>query len=174
MSQKKNKGKILEEEFKKSCEEQDIWIERIKDNQLSYASDYSTSQNKYDFHCFDGEVLYGIECKRTHLPSLTVERSKDDDKVIKLYQINSLAKDNQYKNILCAFLLDFQTSGYTYLLSIDDFLKWYTHTDKKSINEKDVQSLNPIVVNKELKRTKYRYDITTAFEQLKQIYKPIK
>lgn len=163
-----NKGKMLEEEFKKSCEEQDIWIERIKDNQLSYSSDFSTSQNKYDFHCFDGEILYGVECKRTHLSSLTVERNKDDNKVIKLYQIKSLAKDNEYKNIICAFLLDFQTSGCTYLLPIDDFLQWYNSNDKKSISEKEIIALNPIVVQKELKRTKYRYFIQEAFEQLKQ------
>ena len=174
MGKQISKGKIFEEEFKKSCEEQDIWIERIKDNQLSYSTNFSTSQNKYDFHCFDGEILYGIECKRTHLSSLTVERNKDDDKVIKLYQINSLAKDNQYKNILCGFLLDFQTSGYTYLLSIDNFLEWYNSVDKKSISEKEIIALNPIVVDKELKRTKYRYDVETAFAQLKQYYKSIK
>lgn len=165
---KVNKGKAFEEEFKKSCEEQDIWIERIKDNQLSYATNFSTSQNKYDFHCFDGEVLYGVECKRTHLSSLTVERNKDDNKVIKLYQIKSLAKDNEYQNIMCAFLLDFQTSGNTYLLSIDKFMDWYISSDKKSISEKEVIALNPIIVQKELKRIKYRYDIKTAFEQLKQ------
>ena len=163
-----SKGKILEEEFKKSCEEQDIWNERIKDNQLSYSTNFSTSQNKYDFHCFDGEVLYGIECKRTHLSYLTVDRKKDDNKVIRLHQINSLAKDNQYKNILCGFFLDFQTSGNTYLLYIDDFLKWYNCTDKKSISEKEIQALNPIIVDKELKRTKYRYNVQSAFEQLKQ------
>lgn len=168
MAQKQNKGKVLEDEFKKSCEEQDIWIERIKDNQLSYSTTFSTSQNKYDFHCFDGEVLYGVECKRTHLSSLTVERNKDDNKVIKLYQIKSLVKDNEYKNILCAFLLDFQTSGQTYLLSIDDFMEWYNNSDKKSISEKEVIALNPIIVQKELKITKYRYDIQTAFKQLKQ------
>lgn len=163
-----NKGKILEDEFKKSCEEQDIWIERIKDNQLSYSSDFSTSQNKYDFHCFDGEVLYGVECKRTHLPSLTVERNKDDNKVIKLYQIKSLEKDNEYKNIICAFLFDFQTSGCTYLLSIDKFMSWYNTSDKKSISEKEIIALNPVIVQKELKRTRFRYNIQNAFEQLKK------
>lgn len=168
MVKKQNKGKILEDEFKKSCEEQDIWIERIKDNQLSYSSEFSTSQNKYDFHCFDTEVLYGVECKRTHLSHLTVDRNKDDKKVIRLHQIKSLAKDNEYKNILCGFFLDFQTSGQTYFLYIDDFMKWYNSNDKKSISEKEVVELNPIIVQKELKRTKYRYDVRTMFEQLKQ------
>ncbi len=163
-----NKGKILEEEFKKSCDEQDIWVERIKDNQLSYSSTFATSENKYDYHCFDGEVLYGIECKRTHLSSLTVDRKKSDNKVIKLHQIESLKKDNEYKNIICAFLLDFQTSGQTYLLSIDKFMSWYNSVDKKSINEKDIVNLSPVVVSKELKRTRYRYNIKLAFEQLKQ------
>jgi hypothetical protein len=52
--------------------------------------------------------------------------------------------------------------------TIDDFMKWYNSNEKKSISEKDVLALNPIIVQKELKRTKYRYDIATAFEQLKQ------
>ena len=57
-------------------------------------------------------------------------------------------------------------SGYTYLLSIDKFMSWYNSSEKKSISEKEIIALNPIIVQKELKRTKYRYDIKTAFEQL--------
>lgn len=165
---KTNKGKILEEDFKKSCQEQDIWVERIKDNQLSYSSKLSTSQNKYDFHAFDGSILYGIECKCTHLDNLTVARDKKDDKkMIKLHQIKSLQKDNEYKNIICAFFIDFKTSGNTYLLYIDDFMKWYNSTEKKSISEKEIISLSPIIVDKELKRTRYRYNIESAFNELK-------
>jgi hypothetical protein len=48
-------------------------------------------------------------------------------------------------------------------------MNWYNSTTKKSISEKDIISLNPIIVNKELKRTRFRYDLANAFEQLKQL-----
>lgn len=88
--------------------------------------------------------------------------------MIKKHQIDSLWKDSRYDNVIGAFLIDFKTSNNTYLLPIDDFLEWYNSADKKSISEKEIIALNPIIVQKELKRTKYRYDIQTAFEQLKQ------
>lgn len=164
-----SKGKNFESEFKQSCQEQNIWIHRIKDNQLSYASDYQTSENPYDFIAFTNSTLYLIECKCTNLSALTIARDKKEkNKMIKKHQIDSLWEDSRYDNVLGAFLIDFKTSNNTYLLPIDDFMEWYNNTDKKSISEKEIISLNPVIVDKELKRTKYRYDIETAFEQLKQ------
>ena len=165
----KNKGKIVEEDFKKSCQKQDIWVHRIKDNQLSYMSDYNTSENPYDFIAFTDSTLYLIECKCTNLPSLTVSRSKEEkNKMIKKHQIDSLWADSRYDNVIGAFLIDFKTPNNTYLLSIDKFMGWYCLEDKKSISEKDIIALEPIVVQKELKRTRFVYDIQTAFEQLKK------
>ena len=89
--------------------------------------------------------------------------------MIKKHQIDSLWKDSRYDNVIGAFLINFKTSNNTYLLYIDDFIEWYDNNDKKSISEKDILTLEPIVVQKELKRTKYRYFIQEAFEQLKRI-----
>lgn len=172
ISKPKNKGKAFESDFKQSCEEQNIWVERIKDNQLSYSTQFSTTYNKYDFHAFDGITLYGIELKCTNLKSLTVSRDKseDKDKMIKKHQIDSLWKDNQYDNILCCFIINFKTSGNVFLLPIENFMEWYTTTDKKSINENDIISLSPILIDSELKRTRYRYGIKQALKEFRENY----
>lgn len=170
MAKKISKGKNFESEFKQSCQEQGIWIHRIKDNQLSYSTSFSTSENPYDFIVFTNSTLYLVECKCTNLSSLTVARDKKEEKnkMIKKHQIDSLWKDSRYDNVIGVLLIDFKTSNNTYLLSIDDFMGWYNNSDKKSISEKEIIALNPVKVQKELKKTKYRYDIETAFEQLKQ------
>lgn len=169
MSNQISKGKNFENEFKQSCVEQNIFIHRIKDSQITYKTEYNVSENPYDFIAFTNSTLFLIECKCTNLSALTVARNKEEkNKMIKKHQIDSLWKDSRYNNVIGAFLIDFKTSNNTYLLSIDDFFEWYNNTDKKSISEKEVIALNPIIVDKELKRTKYRYDIQTGFEQLKQ------
>ena len=168
MGQQISKGKNFESEFKQSCKEQNIFVHRIKDSQITFKTEYNVSENPYDFIAFTQSTLYLIECKCTNLSSLTMARDKTEkNKMIKKHQINSLWKDSRYDNVIGAFLIDFKTSHNTYLLSIDDFYKWYINNDKKSISEKDIVSLNPIMVQKELKRTKFRYDIETAFEQLR-------
>ena len=166
----KNKGKILESEFKQSCQEQDIWVNRIKDSQITYKTEYNVSENPYDFIAFTDSTLFLIECKCTNLSALTVARDKKEEKnkMIKKHQIDSLWKDSRYDNVIGCFLLDFKTSGYTYLLSIDKFMDWYCLEDKKSISEKDIIALNPVLVSKELKRTRFRYNMQNAFEQLKE------
>jgi penicillin-binding protein-related factor A (putative recombinase) len=165
---KQNKGKNFENEFKQSCQEQNIFVHRIKDSQISFKTEYNVSENPYDFIAFTNSTLYLIECKCTNLSFLTIARDKKEKKMIKKHQIDSLWEDSRYDNVFGAFLIDFKTSNNTYLLSIDDFMEWYDSNDKKSISEKDILTLEPIAVQKELKRTKHRYNIQTAFEQLKQ------
>lgn len=174
MAQQKSKGKNFEDEFKQSCIKQNIFIHRIKDSQITFKTEYNVSENPYDFIAFTNSTLYLVECKCTHLSSLTISRDKKEkSKMIKKHQIDSLWKDSRYDNVIGAFLINFKTSNNTYLLYIDDFIEWYDNNDKKSISEKDILTLEPIVVQKELKRTKYRYFIQEAFEQLKRI-KPYK
>lgn len=172
---KGTKGKIFEEDFKKSCQEQNLWIDRIKDNQLSYSTQFSTTQNKYDFYVFDTKVLYGIELKCTNLSSLTISRDKNEDKnkMIKKHQIDSLCKDNQYDNILCCFVINFKTSGNVYLLPIENFMKWYNLSEKKSMNEADVLSMCPISIDYELKRTRYRYNIKKGLSEFRERFNDI-
>ena len=164
-----SKGKNFEAEFKQSCQEQNIWIHRIKDSQITYKTEYNVSENPYDFIAFTQSTLYLVECKCTNLNSLTVARDKKEkNKMIKKHQIDSLWADSRYDNVIGAFLIDFKTSNNTYLLSIHKFMDWYCLEDKKSISEKDIVALNPVLVSKELKRTRFRYNMQNAFEQLKE------
>lgn len=174
--QKKNKGKTFENCFKNSCKKQGIYCLRIKDNQITYADEYggvsdSTSQNPFDFLCYNYPYALCLELKATHLPSVSFERKKNqkNKKMLHYHQIMGLYNAAQYFGVNAGLLIDFQTSGQTFYLSIDKFMDFFNSTDKQSISEKDIIALSPIVVDKKLLRTNYEYNIKDIFEKLDAI-----
>lgn len=173
MKQNKNKGKVFEKAFQNSCKKQEIFCTRIKDNQVSYNNKYgggvdSTSKNPYDFEVYYYPNMLCCELKATHLPSISFERDKDEPnpKMLKYHQILGLYKASQYRGVYAGIIADFQTSGQTYYLSIDKFMSFFNSTEKKSISEKDIISLSPIVVDKKLLRTNYEYNIQKLFKDI--------
>lgn len=170
MTQKKQlKGKVFENAFHNSCKKQGIFCTRLRDNQLSFTTDEKTPQQPYDFECYLSPTLLCLELKATHLPSLSFEREKGkkSKRMLHYHQIIGLQKAAQYNGVYAGILIDFKTSGNTYYLPIDEFMIFFNSTDKKSINEKDIQELNSIIVDKQLLRTNYEYNITKLFNDLK-------
>lgn len=86
--------------------------------------------------------------------------------MIHIHQIKGLNNVSKYNGVFAGFLIDFLTSGKTYYISIQKFIDFFNSTDKKSISEKEIISLSPIVVNKKLLRVNYEYDIKELISEL--------
>lgn len=168
----KNKGKVFESAFQNSCKKQGIFCTRLRDNQITYTTEQNTYQQPYDYEVYMYPYLICCELKATHLPSISFEREKNQKvaKMLHYHQIKGLEKASQYNGVFGLLIFDFQTSGATYVLTIEKFLEFFYSTNKQSISEKDVVALSPIVVNKKLLRTNYEYDIEGIFKELDKLY----
>ena len=166
------KGKVFEKNFQNSCQKQNIFCTRLRDNQLSFQTDEKTPQQPYDCEIYNFPYIACCELKATHLPSISFEREpkQKNQKMIHYHQIKGLEKTIQYNGVFGLFVFDFQTSGVTYALTIEKFLDFFHSTDKQSISEKDVISLSPIIVEKKLLIKNYAYDIKGIFAELDKIY----
>lgn len=167
----KNEGKIFEQSFENSIDKEYVLVKRFNDNAASFGCGSNTrftSTNECDYELFDtkSRTLYFLELKTT-LGSLTYWKEEFDDKTkktsfqIKKNQIIGLSKFSKYNNTVCGFLINFRDTdtNNTYFIRIDDFLIYTNSINKKSINEKDVQNMNPIIIECKKMRTRYRYDI---------------
>lgn len=162
------KGKVFENNFKNSCKKQGVFCTRLRDNQLSFTTDEKTPKQPYDFECYYFPYLLCVELKATNLNYITFERNEKEKnkKMIHIHQIKGLNNVSKYNGVFAGFLIDFLTSGKTYYVSIQKFIDFFNSTDKKSISEKEIISLSPIVVNKKLLRVNYEYDIKELISEL--------
>ena len=169
---KKPKGKVFEKNFQDSCKKQGIFCTRLRDNQLSFSTNEKTPQQPYDCEIYNFPYLACCELKATHLPSISFEREKNqkNKKMLHFHQIQGLEKASQHNGVFGLLMFDFQTSGVTYVLTIEKFLDFFYSSDKQSISEKEVIALSPIIVNKKMLRTNYEYDIEGVFKELDKIY----
>ena len=104
MAKERNKGKIFEDDFKKSVPT-DCVCHRLKDSPLTYikcdGAKY-THDNPCDFFVFDGShgKLFALELKSTSSLAFTVQMSDDEPKkMIKYHQIKSLTELSKYPNV---------------------------------------------------------------------------
>ena len=169
---KKNLGKIFEQNIKKSVDENSMYYYRLPDSPSSFNQDSSavrfTLNTPYDMYIFFNRYLFTFELKSTKANSIPFDREKGDKKSIKYNQIAGLLKVSEYTHTRAGFLLDFRTSGITYYLSIEKFLIFTENNDKKSINEKDIIRLRPVILHKKKLQVNYRYDITKLLNRLIQ------
>ena len=118
-----NQGKKFEQNFAKSVPK-DVYFMRIKDTVSSYSHGSGssfTSNNPFDcFMLYNGFFL-PMELKSSKENRFSVQT--EDGKTgydIKLHQIKSLTKAQQFDNVMAGFVLDFRC-GNTYWISILDF-----------------------------------------------------
>lgn len=173
----KNEGKIFEQSFQDSINKEDILVKRLNDNAASFGDGTNTrfaSTNECDYILFHSKykILYCLELKST-LSSLTYWREDFKGKSfnIKKNQILGLEKFSKYDSTVCGLLINFRSTenNNTYFIHINDFLKYTKYLDKKSIGEKDVLKMNPIMINSAKKRTRYTYDLEKFFKETKEI-----
>lgn len=170
----KNAGKIFEEDFKKSCQKEGIFVHRIKDNAMSYTESESvyTTKNDYDFLIYKRPILLALELKHTEKNSMSIQINENDSdkKMIKLHQRQGLAKAAQHVGVYAGFLLSFfceaSQQELTFFISIEDFEKFLATKQKKSINLVDIAMNGGIRVNQKLLRSHYHYEINELFNTL--------
>ena len=173
----KNKGKVFEEQFKKSVNKlEGVLFERFPDSnkfgQGGNSQTRFTLQSPCDCFIFDGCRLYYMELKHTDNTSISFnqppyEKIKNKTLMIKPHQVKSLMERSEYDKVNCGLVLDFadrQNSkgdiiqGGTYYIDINTFVGWASAVPKKSINQQDAEMIG-IKINRELLVKNYTYDI---------------
>ena len=84
---------------------------------------------------------------------------------IKWHQISNLEQDQSF-GLVCAFLMQFRKTGKTYCLPIDNFMRFWTTTPKKSINEKDIIEYGGFEVPAKKKKVSSIFDIQNMIDRL--------
>lgn len=160
---------MLEKNFKDSVSK-NIYYVRIKDSATSFGESVITKftpNNPYDSFMFYEGYLFPIELKSTKSTSVSIQTTKKQKgKMIKINQIKGLEYASTFSQIYAGFILDFRTSDKTYYLSIQDFLKFQSESNKKSINEKDIKEYNGIVLTKVMKVKYYRYKVRKLLKKI--------
>lgn len=165
---KQNEGKRFESQFVKSIPDY-CWHKRLNDNAASWGNGTQTrftSTNECDFLLFDcsSRTLSALELKTTS-GSLTYWREdfENDGKKhsfqIKKNQILGLEKWSKYL-MNCGFVMNFRNKqNRTFFVSIEEFIKYTSTLNKKSINIDDVLNMKPIEIENRLMRSNYKYNI---------------
>lgn len=169
----KNKGKIFEEQFKKSAQKEGLFIHRIRDNAMSYVESGSvyTHKNMCDFLVYKLPFLYAFELKHTTYPYVTIQTSPNErEKTIKYNQIKQLSEASQFEGIKAGFVLSFENTKAetesTFFIEINHFIDFLTETQKKSINIIEVAQYGGIGLKQEKLRINYHYDITDLLSRI--------
>lgn len=176
----RTKGKTFEREFKKSAENQDLLCVRFNDTDLSYnygkqkdVKSRFTSTNPADYLIYKYPYVYFIECKSTLGSSISFEIEEGDKALIHLHQIRDLANVSLYYGVYGLFVFNFRVekegepySEKTYCMDIRDFCKFYSKTDKKSINKFDIIEYGGFEIDAKQRRKLYDYDIKGMLDKL--------
>lgn len=171
-----NSGKVFEDNFKKSVNQEKIYYQRVKDSPASFGQDSNfvrfTLNNPYDCFMFYDRCFFPTELKTTKNNSLSIQRDKTEKgKMIKLCQIDGLTDASQYKYIYAGFIINFtdednKENDKVYWLNIKSFNRFLKENDKKSINKKDVVEYGAIEIDKTLKKVHYKYNIEKLLDDI--------
>lgn len=172
----KNAGKVFEDDVKKSCQRDNMFVDRVRDNATSYfdvdqIDSLYSKENPYDFHIYKYPYLMCVELKRTKHVSMSIQQDKDDkNKMIKLHQIEALTNASQFEGVKAGFLFCFYNettnNEATYFMPIQNFNNFLNNEKKKSINIIDVAKYGCVKVEQVKLRTHYHYDIKGLFDKL--------
>ena len=168
-------GKHFESSFVKSIPDY-CWHKRLNDNAASWSNGTETrftSTNECDFLLFDcnTRTLTALELKSTS-GSLTFWREDFEEKGkkksfnIKKNQIQGLQKWSSYL-MNCGLIINFRNKqNRTFYIPINEFIKYTSTLDKKSINMDDVLQMNPIEIENKLLRTNYKYNLDKFLQDI--------
>lgn len=160
-----NEGKLFEEQFKKSVQQEGYFIHRLRDSD----SKVYHRENPCDFLLFTGKKLAGIECKSTKKGYMTIETVEDSNPkaMIKFHQWNSLLDMTKYENIKGYIVFEFrdEDNRKVYAMDIIDFVDFLQETHKKSINETDCK-IRSRIIKAEKVRVRYKYNVKDWIEDI--------
>lgn len=167
----RNVGKRFEQDLIKSAPEY-IGVIRLPDAAQSFYRSSNlrfSHKNPYDFILWNPQTLtlYALELKTVQGKSISFERTKEEKGEIHYHQIEGLNKFENIGECVCGFVIEFRELETTIFLPIKEFLKLQEIIPKKSFNYKDLQTYDVgyIVINQEIKKTHYRYDIDSFLNE---------
>ena len=154
----KNKGYVLQDNIKKSCEKQDILFYRFRDSPFSFANSDKTkftTNNICDCMIFLSGKLLFLELKSVKGKS----KSFTNHEFRQLNDINKIIHNkNRYERfgVYGGFLIEFR-----------ELEQSYEENNTKTLNiEKYLKRYYCIKINQEILRKNYRYDIRNIFIEL--------
>lgn len=166
---KQNKGYVLQDNIKKSCDKQDILFYRFKDSPFSFANSAKTKftvNNICDCMLYSSGKLIFLELKSVKGKS----KSFTNHEFRQLNDIKKIIHDKQGRiryGVYGGFLIEFRELEKSYYFSVNDISKYFVDNDTKTLNiEKYIKNYPYIEVGQVLLRTNYRYDILKMFIDL--------
>ena len=164
-----NKGYVLQDNIKKSCERQDILFYRFKDSPFSFANSDKTkftTNNICDCMIFLANKLLFVELKSVKGKSF----SFTEHSLRQLNDINKIIHNkNGYKrfNVYGCFIIEFRELEETYFIEVQNIIKYLDENNTKTINIKKYKEKGRYIkVDQEILRKNYRYDIRKLFIEL--------
>jgi hypothetical protein len=164
-----NKGYVLQDNIKKSCDKQDILFYRFKDSPFSFASSDKTkftTNNICDCMMFLVNKLLFVELKSIKGKSF----SFTEHSLRQLNDINKIIHNkNGYKrfNVYGCFIIEFRELEETYFIEVQNIIKYLEENNTKTINIKKYKEKGKYIkVDQEILRKNYRYDIRKLFIEL--------
>ena len=147
-----NEGKKFEIDFKNSIPA-NVYIYKLKDaGGWSNASNTRfTISNMCDFIMYSKPTLFLLELKSTKGKSLPFNNIRET-------QIKELYKASNTEGVRAGLVINLRTLEETYYLDIKDFKTYRETTERKSISLECLKDKG-ILIEQELKKTRYRYDI---------------
>ena len=165
----KNKGYILQDNIKKSCEKQDILFYRFKDSPFSFANSDKTkftTNNICDCMMFLANKLLFVELKSTKGKSF----SFTEHSLRQLNDINKIIHNKQGLRrfgVYGCFIIEFRELEETYFIQVQDILNYLNENNTKTINiQRYIKNNRFIRVEQKLLRKNYTFDIRKLFIDL--------
>ena len=165
----KNKGYVLQDNIKKSCDKQDILFYRFKDSPFSFADSSKTKftvNNICDCMIFLANKLLFVELKSVKGKSF----SFTEHSLRQLNDINKIINNKQGLKrfgVYGCFIIEFRELEETYFIQVQDILKYLKENNTKTINiQKYIKNNRFIKVEQKLLRKNYTFDIRKLFIEL--------
>lgn len=166
---KSNKGYVLQDNIKKSCEKQDILFYRFRDSPFSFANSEKTkftTNNICDCMIFLSGKLLFLELKSIKGKS----KSFTNHEFRQLNDINKIIHNkNGYERfgVYGGFLIEFREIEQSYYFPVKEIYRYFDENNTKTLNiEKYLKKYYCIKINQEILRRNYRYDIRNIFIEL--------
>lgn len=165
----RNKGYVLQDNIKKSCEKQDILFYRFKDSPFSFANSDKTkftTNNICDCMMFLANKLLFVELKSTKGKSF----SFTEHSLRQLNDINKIIHNKQGLKrfgVYGCFIIEFRELEETYFIQVQDILRYLNENNTKTVNIKKYINKNRYIkIDQKLLRKNYTFDIRKLFIDL--------
>lgn len=160
----KNRGKIFEDNFKRSVPEE-ILYERFKDGTANFNGNMNNNvrfqaKNVCDCFVYDGSILLYLELKSHKGKSVPLNCIREN-------QTKELLKRQEYKNTIAGLLIEFSDLERVFYINIRDFNNFIndSNNNRKSIPFEWCRDVGIEVEIKKL-RTNYRYNVKKMYEDI--------